>query len=86
MYLITSPVFAVPDFGVPFSPSPTKTTGELKSPTHSHDHFLFDSQENDFAAHQREISRSFIAPEELEAIEGKVCFRSFIYKHAHHTH
>ncbi|XP_056011717.1 uncharacterized protein LOC125648626 isoform X2 [Ostrea edulis] len=65
------PRLKVPDFGAPFSPSPTKATSDLKSPTLSHDHFLFDSQENDFAAHQREISRSFIAPEELEAIEGK---------------
>ncbi|XP_078336674.1 uncharacterized protein LOC111137602 isoform X5 [Crassostrea virginica] len=65
------PRLKVPDFGAPFSPSPTKATGELKSPTLSHDRFLFDSVESDFAAHQREISRSFIAPEELEAIDGK---------------
>ncbi|XP_062579830.1 uncharacterized protein LOC134241822 isoform X2 [Saccostrea cucullata] len=65
------PRLKVPDFGAPFSPSPIKAAGDPKSPTLSHDHFLFESQENDFAAHQREISRSFIAPEELEAIEGK---------------
>lgn len=79
-------VIAVPDFGAPFSPSPSRASSELKSPTLSHDNFLFDSGENDFAAHQREISRSFISPEDLEAIDGKVrFFRSFIYKHTHLT-
>lgn len=67
-------VIAVPDFGAPFSPSPSRASSELKSPTLSHDNFLFDSGENDFAAHQREISRSFISPEDLEAIDGKVRF------------
>lgn len=65
------PRLKVPDFGAPFSPSPSRASSELKSPTLSHDNFLFDSGENDFAAHQREISRSFISPEDLEAIDGK---------------